>query len=138
MRRALPVLLLVFISACSKDKAPSSGQTASAPAANAGAAATAPATAATPGATAATPGTASKPGASDSPPAAAFTNPVPTQLPNVLARINGEVVNKAEFERAVSEIERQNGSPVPPTERDRIFRGPVSYTHLTLPTILRV
>ena len=117
MRRALPVLLLVFVSACSKDKAPSSEQTASAPAANAGASATAPAT---PGTPASPPATS---GASDPPPAAAFTNPVPAQLPNVLARINGEAVNKVEFERAVSEIERQNGSPVPPTERDRIFRG---------------
>ena len=43
MRRALPVLLLVFVSACSKDKAPSSEETASM-VPIAGASATAPAT----------------------------------------------------------------------------------------------
>jgi len=51
------------------------------------------------------------------------TPPVPAQLPKVLARINGEAVSKADFEKAVTAIERQNGQPVPPTERDRIFRA---------------
>jgi peptidyl-prolyl cis-trans isomerase C len=114
VRRALPVLLLVFVSACSKDKAPSSAENASAPAGN-GTTASAPAT---PGTDAAAP---AQPG--DPPPSAAFVAPVPTQLPNVLARINGEAVNKTDFEKQVSAIERQNGGPVPPSERDRIFRA---------------
>ena len=113
MRRVLPVLLLVFVSACSKDKAPSSSESAPAAAGNA-------TTAAAP----ATPGnTAAPPGAGDPPPASAFIAPVPAQLPNVVARINGEAVNKAEFEKTIAAIERQNRAPVPPTERDRIFRG---------------
>ena len=120
MRRVLPVLLLVFASACSKEKAPSPEPAGSAPAPNASAAATAPATAGTP----ATPPT---PGAGDPPPAAAFVSSVPAKLPDVLARINGEPVNKAEFEKTLSGIERQleqqNGAPVPPVERDRIVRG---------------
>jgi peptidyl-prolyl cis-trans isomerase C len=118
VRRALSVLLLVFVSACSKDKAPASSESASAPAGNAPAA-TAPATAGKPGEGNAP----AQPGAADPPPASAFIAPVPAQLPNVLAKINGESLNKAEFEKTVSAIERQNGAPVPPAERDRIFRA---------------
>lgn len=112
MRRALPVLLLVFAAACSKDKGPASTDTASKPGGDA--AATAPAT---PGSTP------PQPGAADPPPASAFIAPVPAQLPNVLARINGEAVSKAEFEKTVAAIEQRNRAPVPPTERDRIFRA---------------
>jgi peptidyl-prolyl cis-trans isomerase C len=48
--------------------------------------------------------------------------PVPAQLPDVLARVNGEAVNKAEFDRALSALEARNGGPVPAEQRDRILR----------------
>ena len=113
MCRALPVLLLVLAAACNRAKEPAPTDTVTTPAGDAPAA-TAPAT---PGSTPA------QPGAADPPPAAAFVAPVPAQLPNVLARINGEAVNKAEFEKTVAAIEQRNRAPVPPTERDRIFRA---------------
>ena len=49
--------------------------------------------------------------------------PVPAQLPDVIARVNGEAIPRAEFEKAVQTIEQQNGGPVPPDQRDRILRG---------------
>jgi len=61
--------------------------------------------------------------------------PVPAQLPDVLARVNGEAVNKAEFDRALSGLEARNGGPVPAEQRDRILRDVldqiVSYKLLT-------
>jgi peptidyl-prolyl cis-trans isomerase C len=61
------------------------------------------------------------PQAPATPPATA--KPVPTQLPEILARVNGETVTKTEFERAVQNLEGRAGGPVPPDQRDRIFRG---------------
>lgn len=49
--------------------------------------------------------------------------PVPALIPDVLARVNGETVTKAEFEEAVAALEQRNQGPVPPDQRDRIFRG---------------
>jgi peptidyl-prolyl cis-trans isomerase C len=89
-------------------------------------------------ANAATPAAAPQSGAA--PPAGALlgqepAKPVPAQLPDVLARVNGEAVNKAEFDRAVSALEARNGGPVPAQQRDRIFRDVldqiVSYKLLT-------
>jgi peptidyl-prolyl cis-trans isomerase C len=48
--------------------------------------------------------------------------PVPAQLPDVLARVNGEAVDKTEFDRAVGALEARNGGPVPAEQRDRILR----------------
>ena len=48
--------------------------------------------------------------------------PVPAELPDVLARVNGEAVNKTEFDRAVSALEARNGGPVPAQQRDRVLR----------------
>lgn len=56
-------------------------------------------------------------------PAAPAIKPVPAQLPEVIARINGEAIPKAEFEKAVQTVEAQNGAPVPADQRDRILRG---------------
>jgi hypothetical protein len=50
------------------------------------------------------------------PPAAA--KPMPAQIPPALARVNGEVINKWEFDDAVRRIETMAGSPVPPDRRD--------------------
>jgi peptidyl-prolyl cis-trans isomerase C len=49
--------------------------------------------------------------------------PVPAELPAVVARVNGEAIAKADFERAISELEGRAGGPVPPDQRDRIYRG---------------
>jgi peptidyl-prolyl cis-trans isomerase C len=59
--------------------------------------------------------------ASAQPPAPA--KPVPAQLPEVLARVNGEAVSKAEFDRALEALEARNGGPAPAEQRDQIFRG---------------
>ena len=47
---------------------------------------------------------------------------VPAQLPDVLARVNGETIGKAEFDRAVASIEARAGGPMPPDQRDQILR----------------
>ena len=49
--------------------------------------------------------------------------PVPAQLPDVLARVNGDTITKAEFDRALKSIEQRAGGPVPPDRRDEIYRG---------------
>ena len=49
--------------------------------------------------------------------------PVPAQLPEVIARVNGEAVSKAEFDRAVEALEGRNGGPVPAEQRDQVLRG---------------
>lgn len=49
--------------------------------------------------------------------------PVPAELPDPVARINGAVVGRAEFEGAIEAVERQAGGPVPPERRDEVFRG---------------
>ena len=55
------------------------------------------------------------------PPAA--PKPMPAQIPPVLARVNGEAINKWEFDDAVRRIETMAGSPVPPDKRDEVLRG---------------
>jgi peptidyl-prolyl cis-trans isomerase C len=49
--------------------------------------------------------------------------PVPAELPEVVARINGEGITKAEFEKALQNVEQNAGGPVPPDQRDRVYRG---------------
>jgi peptidyl-prolyl cis-trans isomerase C len=49
--------------------------------------------------------------------------PVPAVLPEVLARVNGEAINKAEFEKALNTVQANAGSPIPPERRDEIYRG---------------
>ena len=48
---------------------------------------------------------------------------MPVQLPNVLARVNGETIEKWEFENAVKRVEARAGSPGPPDKRDEVLRG---------------
>ena len=62
------------------------------------------------------------------PPAAAQLQPpaakaVPAQLPEVVARVNGEAINGAELESAVKGLEGRAGGPVPADQRDRVYRG---------------
>ena len=104
MKRTLTLLALVALCACSKTPAGATTANAATPSSQAGSP--------QPGGTA--------------PPAGAVlgpepAKPVPAQLPEVLARVNGEAVTKAEFERAVAALEARNGGPVPPDQRDRIF-----------------
>lgn len=49
--------------------------------------------------------------------------PVPAELPDVLARVNGETISRGDFEKALRNIEGRAGGPVPADQRDRIFRG---------------
>lgn len=64
-----------------------------------------------------TPAAAGTPAAAPAPP-----KPVPPVLPDVIARINGRAVTKAEFELAVKNVEAQAGGPVPAERRDAIYR----------------
>lgn len=48
--------------------------------------------------------------------------PVPEQLPAIVARVNGEAITKADFERAVESLEGRAGGPVPADQRDVIYR----------------
>ena len=48
--------------------------------------------------------------------------PVPQTLPEVIARVNGEAVTKADFEKYISQLEMNAGQPVPADRRDEIYR----------------
>src|SRR5215472_11664239 len=74
-------------------------------------------------ATAATPAGSGRPGAPGQPAAQAPPKPVPAQLPDVIARVNGEDVKKADLERMIKTMEGRAGQPVPPERRDEIYRG---------------
>jgi peptidyl-prolyl cis-trans isomerase C len=105
LKRTLTLLALVALCACSKTPAGATTANAATPSSQAGSP--------QPGGTA--------------PPAGAVlgpepAKPVPAQLPEVLARVNGEAVNKAEFDRAITALEARNGGPVPAQQRDRILR----------------
>jgi peptidyl-prolyl cis-trans isomerase C len=82
--------------------------------------------------------TAGQPGQPAAPPAA---KPMPAQLPDVLARVNGEVVTKVDFDRLIKNMEVSANQPVPPEKRDEIFRRAldqlVTYTVLTQETRAR-
>ena len=48
--------------------------------------------------------------------------PMPEQLPDVLARVNGQPVTKIDFERLVKNMEAGQG-PIPAEKRDEVLRG---------------
>ena len=98
MLRVLSVVLVVVLSACSKENAASASAN--------------PASA--------------NPAAKQSaqPPAPGVQpKPVPAQLPDVIARVNGEAIAKGDLEKAIKNVEGRAGQPVPAAERDRIYRG---------------
>jgi peptidyl-prolyl cis-trans isomerase C len=68
----------------------------------------------------------------DAPPAP--PKPMPAQLPDVLARVNGEPVMKADFDRLLRNVEIGNG-PIPPDRRDQVLRNLldqlITYTVMT-------
>ena len=49
--------------------------------------------------------------------------PVPAQIPEVVARVNGEAISKADFDRAVTNLEARAGGPIPAEQRDQVLRG---------------
>ena len=49
--------------------------------------------------------------------------PMPPQIPDVLARVNGEKIERWEFDNAVKRMEARAGGPVPPDKRDEVLRG---------------
>ena len=55
--------------------------------------------------------------------AQAAAKPVPAQLPDVLARVNGEDITREEFQEYIQTIEGRAGSPVPAEQRDQVYRG---------------
>jgi len=57
------------------------------------------------------------------PVATAAIKPMPAQIPAVLARVNGEAIEKWEFDSAVRGIEARAGVPVPADKRDEVLRG---------------
>jgi peptidyl-prolyl cis-trans isomerase C len=57
------------------------------------------------------------------PGAPAVPKPMPPQIPDVLARVNGEKIERWEFDNAVKRIEARAGGPIPPDKRDQVLRG---------------
>jgi peptidyl-prolyl cis-trans isomerase C len=55
-------------------------------------------------------------------PAAPAAKPVPAQLPDVVARVNGEDVKKSELEMAIRSLEERARSAVPAEQRDTVYR----------------
>ena len=100
MRRVISIIVVTTLAACSRSTAADAKPQATA----------APAAAASQASPAAAPA---------APPA----KPVPAQLPDVVARVNGEAINKADLETAVKGLEGRAGGPVPADQRDRVYRG---------------
>ena len=111
IRNAFIFLVLATVTLTACRKAPAGDKRTAAPAAttlSAAQASTSPATAL------------AHPGQPPAPPPA---KPVPQQLPDVVARVNGEDVKKEDFERMINTIEKRAGQPIPPDRRDEIMRG---------------
>jgi peptidyl-prolyl cis-trans isomerase C len=96
--KVLSLIALLAVSACSKNETAASAQSGQA-------------------------ATAAKPGQPAQPAAEAPAKPVPALLPEVIARVNGEAINKGEFETAIKNVEGRAGGPVPADQRDRVYRG---------------
>lgn len=52
----------------------------------------------------------------------AVVKPLPAQLPDVLARVNGESVTRTEIEEVVLSLESRAGGSLPAEQRDRVYR----------------
>jgi parvulin-like peptidyl-prolyl isomerase len=48
--------------------------------------------------------------------------PVPAQLPPVVAKVNGESIERWELESVAKQAEARAGSPIPPEQRDAVLR----------------
>jgi len=71
----------------------------------------------------ATPPAPAKPPAGQPADAASAIKPMPANIPPVVARVNGEAIERWEFENAVKRIETRAGGPVPPDKRDEVLRS---------------
>ena len=105
MRRAVSIVTIAALAACSRT-APANATPQAAPAPAASAQSAPPAPAATPAAPAPAPA----------------AKPIPAQLPEVVARVNGEAITGKDLDDAVRAIAGRAG-PIPPDERDRVYRG---------------
>ena len=67
--------------------------------------------------------------------------PMPAELPDVLARVNGEAVTKVDFDRLIKNMELSANQPVPAERRDEILRKAldqlVTYTRASQETRAR-
>lgn len=115
MKRLFLLLLITTLgAACRKPAQPPAGSASSSnPAQSAS-----PAQTGAPGATGG-----SVPAGTTVPATPAPPKPVPAQIPAVLATVNGEKVEKWEFDNAVKSLEQRAGGPIPPDRRDEILRG---------------
>jgi peptidyl-prolyl cis-trans isomerase C len=110
--RIIPIVVVLAFAACSRSAPAAASSEPQAPAA-----ATSEAQTSTPpqgdlgGATS----------AEQAPPAP--VKPVAAELPDVIARVNGEAISRGELEMAVSEIEARAGQPMPADQRDRVLRA---------------
>jgi peptidyl-prolyl cis-trans isomerase C len=75
------------------------------------------------------------------PQAAAPAKPMPAELPEVLARVNGEAVTKVDFDRLIKNMELRANQPIPAERRDTVYRQVldelVTYTVLSQETRAR-
>ncbi|HEU4938973.1 MAG TPA: peptidylprolyl isomerase [Vicinamibacterales bacterium] len=69
------------------------------------------------------------------------TKPMPAELPDVLARVNGEAVTRVDFDRLIKNMELRANQPVPAERRDEVYRKAldqlVTYTVLSQETRAR-
>ena len=56
-------------------------------------------------------------------PPAAPGKPIVEPLPDVVARVNGEVISKADLEEAMTQLQARAGQPIPADQRDTIVRS---------------
>jgi peptidyl-prolyl cis-trans isomerase C len=118
LRTIAPIVCLaLLVAGCSKAPAEPNGTAQAAPAAPASTPTTQTAGTAAPGVP--EQGPAAQPGAPTAEPA----KPVPATLPAVIARVNGEAIASSELQEAIASLEGQAGRPLPPTERDQVFRA---------------
>jgi peptidyl-prolyl cis-trans isomerase C len=61
--------------------------------------------------------------ATPAPAVPAPVKPVAAQLPDVVARVNGEAISRGDLEKAVGEIEARAGQSMPADQRDRVLRA---------------
>jgi peptidyl-prolyl cis-trans isomerase C len=66
---------------------------------------------------------AATPAAPAAPGAPAAIKPMPAEIPAVVARVNGEAIERWEFDNAVKRIEARAGGVVPPDKRDEVLRS---------------
>ena len=105
MRRAISIFIIAALAACSRTApANATPQAAQAPSASA------------------QPAAAAQTAAAQAPAPAPAAKPVPAQLPEIVARVNGEAITGKDLDDAVRAVAGRAG-PIPPDERDRVYRG---------------